>query len=303
MMQRYRAILHLVDPIIEAGHELTIVVSDDYVNLEKFRHTPTNAGKSAPNTLEYLKYCFGIKADLSKVNFTKNKKIKGDLHLCFDNQNKNAIGIPYNTQNCYVNGKPTLVGNPMSEEIRIRSNVTSGSVLIIHPGGGRGYVSPQRKHMSKALVTDSNIKFLQKITDNLPRWVYQVNIKTHPVPYQRCTKKALEKFVIPHLKFKKGNIEAVDNDMIGLLATHEYIINFGGTTALWMTGIGGRSKFCNIKGMNWYKASREKLISKRGGGIPIEQLKDYEWYKPENPDYGIGVKNRIMKVINESLSI
>jgi len=298
MAQRYRAILHLVNPIIEAGHDLTIVVSKDYVNLEKSRHNPTNAGKSAPNTVEYIRDCFGIKADLSKVNFTKDKKVKCDLNLCYDNQNKKALGIPYNTANCYVKGKAVYVGNPMCDEIENAKSIIRGTALIVHPGGGRGYVSPQKKHMSKERVTKNNIKFLQKVLDNLPVGIQTVTIKTHPVPYQRCTKKALEKFVIPHLKFS-GKITVANMDTISLLATREYILNFGGTTGLWMVNSG--RKAINIKGMDYCGASREKRIDERGGGVPMEKLSSHEWPPAQAGTQGKSIEN-IMEVINESIN-
>ena len=304
MTQRYRAILHLVDPIIAAGHELWICVSNVGVDIEQFRLQPCDVDKSSKNTCEYLLKCFGIKCKhFDKIIFTTERQMSADLKLCYDDHNKNVLGIPYNTNCCHLkNGKKVLVGNPMCEEIRSREKIKDGTALVVHPGGGRGYISPQRKQLKKEKVTENNIKFLQMALDNLPETVNKVTIKTHPFPYRRCTPNALKKFVIPELKFS-GKIVVRDDDMIGLLATHEYIINWGGSTALWM--MGSWRKWVNIEGMDWYKANREKLLEQRGGGISIKEFKNYLHILGQDPlkteGYNMSAKKNIMKVINEAL--
>ncbi len=294
MTQRYRAILHLVDPIIEAGHELTIVVSGNHVNLKMYRDYPCNVSASSKGTIKYLMDAFGVYPQhFDKVKFTTNKKIKADLYLCYDNHNKNAVGIPYNTRFCHVDDKKILTGNPMED--MFTSDHLEDSLLIIHPGGGRGYVSPQRRSLSKKKTIKNNVAFLQMVIDNLPDNISYITIKSHPFPYKACSENAIKKYVVPRLKFC-GKIKVKSNDLIGLISYHEYIINFGGTTSLWL----GKTdkKWVNIIGMDKFNASREKLIPSRGGGIRLENLKQHHWKRDEQfLDSGNAIEN-IMKVIN-----
>ncbi len=303
MTQRYRAILHLIDPIIEAGHELTICVSNRSVDLECYRNTPCDVAASAPNTLKYLIKSFGITVNhFHKVKFTRKKRPAADLYLCYDDQNSDkALGIPYNTWSCFYRGKEWVVGNPMAEAIKnCEVAEVHGSVLIAHPGGGRGYISPQRKAMSKKRVTKENVQFLQKVLDNLPRETTSVRIKTHPLPYRRCTKTALEKFVVPHLEFD-GPIEVVDSDLVGEISRAQLTVNFGGTTSIWLMG-SALKRWVNVLGMDKYSASREKLIPKRGGGIPIGRLECCGFEYRESNDthrWALPATANIMEKINE----
>lgn len=302
MMQRYRTIAHLVDPIIEAGHELTVVVSHDEVNIEKYRRFPTDAADSAPNTVRFIARNFGIKMrHFNKVKWTTKKKPKADIHLCYDDHDSKCLGIPYVRQYCYWRDKRTVVGNPMCEALRNHpAEEEPGSLLLIHPGGGRGYISPQRQDTSKEKVTASNIKFLQQVIDNLPESVHTVRIKPHPLPYRRCTVNALTKFVIPELKHNL-KIEVVDTNLIEWLKQSEYVLNFGGTTALWLIGSG--KKWFNILGMDWYRASRERLIPQRGGGIRLEELKTAQKQAEDSTLFNMPATENIMRQIHESLGV
>ena len=54
MTQKYRAILHFIDPIVSAGHKLTICISAYKFKQAAARHKPTNVGKSSKDALKHL---------------------------------------------------------------------------------------------------------------------------------------------------------------------------------------------------------------------------------------------------------
>lgn len=292
MTQRYRAILPLIDPIIEAGHELTIIVSGKRVDWYKAKRRPCDVSDSDPQILGYLAENFGFEIKhRDKVKFTTDKHIKRDLGLCYDDHNtgEKVLGIPYNTNNCYRNGEPIWVGNPVVEAVQnCDGEEVFGSLLIIHPGGGRGYITPIRKKFDKIKAVDEQVRFFQTIFDKIKMEYY--TIKPHPFPYLRCSASSVSKYVVPRLKCD-GEIAVVDRMLINQLKVHEYIINFGGTTALWLMDSG--KKWCNITGMAKYSDKREKLIPGRGGGCTLDNIQWQSNYKKHN------AIDNIMGLINE----
>jgi len=299
MMQRYRAILHLVDPLIEMGHELKLVVSDHDVNIEAYRARPCDFAASAPNTVAYLAGTIGLTIKhLDRVKYTLKKHPICDQYLGYDNSRDDIFGIPYVGDSCYWRGKTITTGNPMRD--LITDDYRPNTVLILHPGGGRGYVSPIRQDWAKEITTRNNIEFLRCIIDCLPKSVIQITIKTHPAPYRRCTKSALEKFVAPNLQ---QPVTVEDTNLIGLINSHEYILNFGGTSALWVMGSG--KKWANVTGLVKYPDSnqREKFLSARGGGVRIENLA--EWFEKPAPaaQPKPNAVPKILKAMHESFGL
>jgi len=299
MMQRYRAILHLVDPLIEAGHEVKMVVSDREVDLKGFRKRPCDAAASASNTVAYVAEAIGLTVKhLDKVKYSSKKNPACDQYLGYDSSQSNAFGIPYVGSGCHWKGLYTYTGNPMED--LITDDYRPNSVLILHPGGGRGYVSPIRKDYDKEKTSRNNITFIQSILDALPHTISKVTIKTHPVPGVRCTKSSLEKFVVPHLS-RPVYIE--DTDLVRHINEHEYVLNFGGTSALWIMNSG--KKWANVTGLVKHPDphQRELLLSTRGGGIPIEQLSG--WFERPAPEAKPkpNAIPRILKVMHESFGL
>jgi len=288
--------------LIERGHKIYCVISDKNVKTEVFRKRPCDADRSCPTSVRYISNNFGLRVrHYQDIVFTRDKKTDSDIQLCYDDHNKDAFGLPYNTPYCHWKGKTHLVGYPLAQLIRESLCVERpGTALIIHPGGGRGYISPQRKSTPKEEVTALSIRFFQEVLDNLPKGVKRVRIKTHPLPYHRCTKSAIEKFVVPELKTNRS-IRVVEDDMITHLVESEYIINFGGTSSLWLIGSG--KKWCNIVGMDWHNARREKLIPKRGGGIPLDQLPNLKKRDEDSTVYNLDTRKLIMGKMNELLGI
>ena len=169
MLQRHRAVCHFVDPIIEAGYELFVEIQSKKFNLKKIQKNPCNAGVASKKSFVYLLNNFGIPCkNLSKINFIgKKNKIKG-LNLLIDKRKtkKKFVSLPYTSFHCMDKKGTYLVGNRMCELLRhVQSNTKeeSGSLLFVHPGGGRGYVSPVRKDISKSKIAKNNIKLLRKV--------------------------------------------------------------------------------------------------------------------------------------------
>lgn len=270
--------LHLVDPLIEMGHEVKMVVSDKEVDFKGFRKRPCDAAASAPNTVAYIAAAIGLKVKhLDKVKYTCSKNPVCDYYLGYDSSQSNAFGIPYVGSEVHWQGVCAYTGNPMED--LITDDCRPNTVLILHPGGGRGYVSPIRKDYDKEKTSRNNIVFLQSIIDSLPKTISNVTIKTHPVPGVRCTKSSLEKFVVPYLT---RPVTVKDLDLIRCINEHEYILNFGGTSALWVINSG--KKWANVTGLVKYPDSkqREKFLDARGGGVPIERLSD--WFSRPAPE-------------------
>lgn len=299
MTQRYRAILHLIDPIVDVGHKLVIVTSSDKAKLHKSYARPCDVGESSERTCRELAEIFGIEVKhFDKVKFTKKKHYSGDLSLTIDStkyRGGNFLGIPYNNTFCYKDGIKIEVGNPMKDLIDEQiGGIDHRKAIILHPGGGRGIISPVRKDISDKRVIRNNINFLNKILSNLPSYINEVAIKPHPFPYKKCGAGSLKKDVIPNVDWD-GKLIVRNSPLFSLLPNYNFIFNFGGTSALWANCI-------NIKGLEKYpsKFSREKKIKERGGGVTVSELKYLEWDIQNSASEYLGTSvNKIVVKINE----
>ena len=252
MLQRYRAILHLADPIIEAGHELVICIHGGNFSHKECRDHPTSVARATKGGLKYLMECFGITVNnWDKIKF-KTGKPKGDWDLRLEHHEPEdkTIRLPYNGYDMFVENERYTVGNPLCKmvaDFQKEYRELKDSVLIMHPGGGRGYISPVRKKLGKSKVDRNNVEFLNKVLGALPEDLSKITIKVHPFPYHHCTARALEKYVVPHLCREVFVYNGVTPFH---LAINEYIINFSGTTAFWLRG--SSKKLINITGMVKY---------------------------------------------------
>lgn len=307
-MQRYRTIIHMVDEIIDNGHELFLCVSDKNVKIRSYRNTPCNISASAPNTIEYLEFNYGLKIkNKEKIKYTRKKKLDVDLYLAYANSARekklpnNTICLPYTGWSCITPRGLIETGNPLCEEIKVSSyKEIRKSVLIMHPGGGRGHISPSKSiRYDKNKVVRNNIDFLQTVLDNIG-FAENVTIKPHPAPFTRCSKGALEEHVVPNLKFN-GGISVVADNLIKLIKEHEYILNFGGTTAFWL--MGSQKKWANVTGLARFDSNREALMDKRGGSVYYKEIKNIQprCIESEIKRFNLPAKANIMKVINEAL--
>ena len=105
MMQRYRAISHLIDPLIEDGYHLWIEVQSDKkkFDIKTVQDMPMNASRASEGSVKYLVKNFDIPCrHFEKVNFTTLKsKIEG-LFLTVDNRTyeHDYVALPYNGFHC-----------------------------------------------------------------------------------------------------------------------------------------------------------------------------------------------------------
>ena len=163
MLQRYRAILHLIDPTVEAGHRLVIEINGTGLSLAECRSHPTNVATSSKKGIEYLRRNFGLQVShMDKVKF-RTMASRGDVELRLEGypHTKGNVRLPYNAHSMFVGNDEYVVGNTLSECIRKAPyKEVPDSLLIVHPGGGRGFVSPIRKKLKKALVVENNVRFL-----------------------------------------------------------------------------------------------------------------------------------------------
>jgi hypothetical protein len=254
LMQRFRSILHLVDPILENGHSLCFNRGRYKFNLEKHRIDPWDIHAADVNSMKHLIQNFGLRTSkIDQVTWTKDKHAPCDLVITTDNKGvhkgrttKGLIAIPYMGFNCYTAKGCVTTGNPMCQEIRTRQKTElekKGTVLIIHPGGGRDFLSPKRKRFDSPVVINNNIELMNKTISYLPKSVSEIVIKTHPAPYLTCDCASMISGVLPHIK-ANCPVTIVENDLIGLICKSEFIINFGSSTSIWL--LGSPKKWINI---------------------------------------------------------
>lgn len=269
LLQRYRAICHFIDPFISAGIKLSIAVHHDHSKVPVSYKRPWNTGNSSPETIKFIADNFGIETNqFSKVGFTTNKHQKRDFFITLDGVKPGSpfISIPYVDVYFYINKRKVLVGNPMCQALReAKGQEKPGTVLIIHPGGGRGFISPAKKGYDSNKVNENNVALLSDVCKLLPSSVRHITLKTHPVPYKHCDQASIEA-LLPRIQSVTGiPLSVQSNNLIELLREHEFIINFGSSTVLWL--LGSNKKWLNIidqarfPGYKYHRQQRERASS------------------------------------------
>ena len=307
MMQRYRAILHLIDPLVEAGHKLVIEVHCDGLNLAELRSHPTNIAYGTSKGIDYLRRNFGMHIEnFEKVKFRANAS-RGDIELRLENYPhiKHNVRIPYNAHSMFFEDKEHVVGNPLSECIRkALYKEVPDSLLIVHPGGGRGFVSPVRKKIRKSKVIYNNIVFLNEVLKNVPAHIKTIKIKTHPFPYHKCTASSMIEHVQPHLI---RDVEIVEENLIQHMAETEWLMNFSSTTGIWLTG--SPKKIINVVDSALYGGEhfRESHADERGGSILCGDIEaamaNYKspWTDKDRELWELDAVSNIMEKLNERI--
>lgn len=255
-MQRFRAVLHFIDPLLRAKHKLFLTCGRTKYSPAKFYVNPWNIHAADQNAMIYLCKNFGLQVEsLNKVGWTNDKHAPCDLSLSIDARGvdkkrktePNRINIPYMGFHCYTPKGCVTVGNPLCQSIRERQIIEKeekGSILIIHPGGGRDFLSPKRSKYSEKLVINNNIRLMNETLSHL-EGASKITIKTHPAPYRTCDCESMTSKVLPSLK-ASCPVSIQDEDLIGLICKHEFIINYGSSTSIWL--LGSPKKWVNIIG-------------------------------------------------------
>jgi len=265
MMQRYRAIAHFIDPIIKNGYELWIEVQEDKnkFDIKRFLDRPMNASKASKGSVKHLIDNFNIPYKyFDKVNFTTLKNKIDGFYLTLDKKiyNKDFVALPYNDFYCRHGKDKYKVGNPMCnlfDKYQSEIDEEKGSLLLIHPGGGRGYVSPVREFLDEKKTRRNNMYFMESIFNNIPDCIKKITIKTHPVPYLCCHKRGIEK-TLNIMNVSKYNflIHISDQNLMKNIASHEFILNIGSSTTIWL--LGSEKKWINICGMAKYSYEKHR---------------------------------------------
>ena len=306
MMQKYRVIASLIGPILDAGHSLRIHVKGVNFTPNKWRDNPPNVGQSSKRSILYIADNFGINVKrIDDVKFTrkKNYNYKRDVLIHMSQQEKNNFVLPYLVPCCRWKGKKYLTGDPLIElmaKTQKEVNLIPNSMLIIHPGGCRGFISPWGKPYPKKKTRKNNIEFMNSIAENIPHWIEHVAIKSHPVPFHQCTANAMRAY-LPYT--------IVENDLCKAIAQYEWIINIGSSTAFWLKGSG--KKWLNIVGLAKfkYKFHRENMAKQRGGSTHYTKLTqamenyDRKETQREKDIFNLPATENIMRIINERISI
>lgn len=286
MMQRYRAIAHFIDLLVDKGYDLTIEVQSDKFDFKKMQEKPMNASKASKKSFKYLLKNFGITCKhLDKVYFILEKNKAKGLFLSVDNKlySENYVSLPYTSFYCRDKDGQYLTGNPMCnllKEYQDKIPEEKNTLLFIHPGGGRGYISPVRSHIPKKDVIKNHIKLLNKIIKQIPDTIKKITIKVHPVPYMYCGMKGINKYIIDKIyKVALCPIEVVQNNLMEQLARNEFIVNLGSSSTIWL--LGSEKKWINILGMTKFPYVKHRDHRERAGSwldwpqnIKLNELKN-----------------------------
>jgi len=307
MMQRYRAITHFIDPLIEAGYDLTIEVQSDKFDFKKMQQMPMNASKASKKSVKYLIKNFGIECKyLKKVHFVLEKNKSEGLFLSVDQKtfSKPYVSLPYTSFYCKDVDGEHLTGNPMCgllQEYQNRVQEEKDTLLLIHPGGGRGYISPVRSHISKKNITKNHIKLLKRIVKQVPDCIKKITLKTHPVPYILCGIKGINKHVIDEVReVSPCPIEVVQDNLMEHLSKNEFVVNLGSSSTIWL--LGSDKKWINILGMTKFEYVKHRDHRERADkwfdwpqNVKLNELKNFIL----NYDSIVGSDNKTVDVRKE----
>jgi hypothetical protein len=284
LMQRCRALLHVIDGLVESGHKIFIYERDGKRGAKKkvstrkeynpldYTEDPWDIDRVNLGTLRYLCKHFGLKVKhLNKINWLHmGSKINSQFILATDRipfktrkgTFKTQINLPYNEVYCRTFTKEMIVGNGMCEEIcKQQKSIeeVKGQLLITHPGGGRDIVSPLRKHIPKQQIIANNINLINNVLRFFPKNITKVIMKAHPAAYINCDRKALVNFVKPALI---RDVEIVDSNLIGHICRSEFVLTFGSSTIIWL--LGSDKKWVNVFGCAQYnknlKGTRDRRL-------------------------------------------
>lgn len=325
LMQRFRAILHFVDPLLRNNHELMLTLGRSKFSPSKFYSAPWDIHAADKTAMDHLCRNFGLKVKgLNKVSWIQEKYAACDLALSIDirgvknkrTQSK-TINIPYMGFHCYTPKGPVIVGNPLCEAIRERQKVEKekkGSVLIIHPGGGRDFLSPKRKAYPEKKIVANNVALMNDTISHL-KGASEIVIKTHPAPYLSCDCSSMQARVLPKLS-SSCPLSIREDDLIGLICRNEFIINYGSSTSIWL--LGSPKKWVNIidqckfnlkaknrrdrieRAENWWEWPQNiKLSGLRSAFEDYKRPDDLPFYKKYQDLYCLDTTRKCMEIIEE----
>jgi len=270
MCQTYRSIVPLIDSIIEVGHELVVQVYDRRLDFDKYTHDHHDIKRSSPECLSRMARNFGVKIrHLDVVRYTRKDHPTADLYLNYVCSRirgclpPKTLGIPFHKHVSLVPSGEVVTGNPLSEAFNNAPyEEIPGSVLILHVGGARGYISRLGSKTKEHKVWAKNKEIMRRILDGLS-FASRIVVKAHPVPYHGCTKKDMEE------QFG-DRATIVDDDMIRYVKESEYIIGFG--TSAWTLLGGSGKKLIDLVGASGFGHNREGRFGENSTGVCIEEL-------------------------------
>lgn len=270
MCQTYRAIAPLVDPIIEEGHQLVVQVHTRSLDFERYTHDHHDIKHGSPQCLSRMGKNFGIVIkNLDQVTYTRKDHPSADLYLNYVcSKIKNALppqtlGIPFHKHVSLVPSGEVVTGNPLSEAFNNAPyEEIPGSVLVLHVGGARGYISKLGSKTKERVVRVNNTEIMGRILDGLS-FASRIVVKAHPVPYHGCTKKDMEE------QFGDRAI-VVDDDMVRHVKESEYIIGFG--TSAWTLLGGSGKKLIDLTGASGFGHNREGRFGENSTGVRVDDL-------------------------------
>jgi len=282
-MQRNRSFLHMIDPLLESGYEVRVkrkgkpFRAKDWendisgvrgANLESYHHLADNFGLEVKG-MDKVRW-------VDKVNF---KHVTMSIDGFSIGGHKTTLNIPFQGIFARRKGMKKIAGNFMSEHIRQVSKIVpedESQVLIIHPGGARGIVSPLGEDMEISQIKDNNRKFLEGISAAIPSSIKKIVIKTHPLPFKGNDAKSLTS-VLPDPR-----MVATGTELTQYICQSKYVVNFGSSTLWWI--MGGDKRWLNVINCARYNLDHEdrRDVYTRADdwwsfpqNIKLEQLSDY----------------------------
>jgi hypothetical protein len=282
LVQRYRALLHILDALVDRGDTVSIDRRKKVFDISDHFHTPWDISCANVPAFEYFIKNLGfVVQHLHKIQWLeKGSGIVPEIVLATDYMEfgfSNQVNLPYNDFYCrFPNGDKVLVGNGMCEAIRTaQENIDEipGKLLITHPGAGRTILSPLRGEFSKKEVVNNSRVWFKKIFSLLPKDLFsEIVIKTHPAPYIGGNYKAFVNQVLPDIE-APCKLRVVKQNLIKQVCESEYILTFGSSTTIWLLG-------SSKKWVNTIDCSNYNLESDRRRDRIERAERWYDW--PQN---------------------
>lgn len=260
LTQRFRALLQILDTLVDRGHTVFIYGKPgksgvrrrkstwDRYEPSDFYYAPWGVDNVSPGSLRYLRDNFGFEVrHLDKIEWIgwgqkDQVEVTPDILLAtdfYDIKVPNQVNLPHISFHSKTREGDILVGNSMCEAVYLLQKQVreiKGKLLLIHPGGGRDVISPLRRHIPEAEVVGNNVTFFNRIFTQLPKGIKEVVIKAHPAPYLYCDRESLQNEVLPRVDRRHFDCRVVEGELLRHICESQFVVCISSSTATWLLG-------------------------------------------------------------------